>query len=345
MKVYKLFVLATALTFIGCEQATLKSEHSNSPANIMSKSSFEHLQLNSENMMVHLQNFENIAKTNGGNRAVGTAGGKASARYILDSAKKANLNAQIMAFENREKTLGQNIIVEIPGQSKETAIIIGVHYDSVKMGPGINDNASGVALTLELMNELVKQKQKPKHTIYLAFWDSEEVGIAGSQDYVKKLSAEQLKGIQAYINVDMVGTKNPEILIADADKSSLIELQKTAKENGVSEADLKPIIDSLNALPSHSGDIGLENELKTFFKAKDLKIREDLSTLTASDTLPFLGKVPVTSIILFNEKMKGDELEFAPCYHKACDTIEQVDSQSLKLAGEAVIHLLNTLNK
>lgn len=69
-----------------------------------------------------------------------------------------------------------------------------------------------------------------------------------------------------------------------------------------------------------------------------------MSTLTTSDTLPFLGKVPVTSLILFNEQMKGDVLEFAPCYHQTCDTLEQVDQASLQLASEAVLDMLQYLN-
>lgn len=337
-------VLLCSISLIGCN--TISNIESSKPTHPASEAQLkiDQLTLNSSNMMTHLQRFQQIADEHGGNRAVGTAGGKASAHYIIDQAKAAGLVVQILPFENREKTIGQNIIVEIPGQSKETAVIVGAHYDSVKMGPGINDNASGVALSLELMHQLVQQKIKPKHTLYLAFWDSEEVGIAGSQDYVKKLSDQQLKGIQAYINIDMVGTKNPEILIADADKSSVDDMEKMLKQRGMDQADYMPLLDSLRALPSHAGDLALENHLKTFFQQKNLKIKEDVSTLTASDTAPFLGQVPVTSMILFNEKMIGDELEFAPCYHKACDTIEQVDPKSLRLAGEAVVYLLTQLN-
>ena len=310
-----------------------------------STDAFAHLKLNTSAMMSHLQAFEKIAQDNDGNRAVGTQGGRASAAYIVNQAKKSGYTVQMLAFENRKKIVGQNIIVEIPGQSKDTAVLIGAHYDSVKMGPGINDNASGVALGLELMHQLAEQKIQAKHTIYLAFWDSEETGIAGSQDYVQKLSAEQLKGIQAYINIDMVGTQNPEVLIADADKSSLDEMEKMLRDKGMDEADFKPLLDSLRALPSHAGDVALENQLKHFLQQKNLKIKEDVSSLTASDTLPFLGKVPVAAITMFNEQMKGDELEFAPCYHRACDTLDLIDPQSLQWAGEAVIDLLSHLNK
>lgn len=301
------------------------------------------ISLDSSKMMAHLDAFQKIATNNKGNRAVGTAGGLATAKYIMSEAKKAGLQPQMIAFENREKVVGQNIIVEIKGQNIDDAIVLGAHYDSVKSGPGINDNGSGTALLLELMHHLAQQKTAPKNTVYLAFWDSEEVGIAGSQAFVKKLSPEQLKHIKAYINVDMVGTKNPDIMIADATRSSVDEMEKMLKARGMSEADYKPLTDGLRAVPVHAGDLALEQELSKFFQQKGIKIKKEVSTLTASDTVPFLGKVPVASIILFNEQLKGDVLEFAPCYHQACDTTDWVDPNSLKLASEAILNLLSYL--
>ena len=333
-------LLVSSLVMSACTHVptTTSSKNTTTELNVAKQ-----LHLDPDQMMQHLKNFQKIAELNGGNRAVGTKGGLASAKYILDQAKKEGFNPQILAFENREKTVGQNILVEISGQSNESAILIGAHYDSVKMGPGINDNASGVAVLLELMHQINQSKQKPQYTIVLAFWDS-EVGIAGSQDYVKKLTQQQLDGIKAYINVDMVGTKTPNIMISDGDKSSVDEMEAMLKERGMSESDYKPLTDGLRSLPNHAGDLALEQSLKTFFKNKQLTIKEDISTLTASDTLPFLGKVPVTSIILFNEQLKGDELEFAPCYHKACDTINQVDPQSLLIASNAIVHLINEID-
>ena len=295
-------------------------------------------------MMQHLQELQKIAQLNHGNRSVGSQGGLASAEYIVNQTKKMGFQPQLQVFKNRENTVGQNILIEIPGESIDSAVIIGAHYDSVKMGPGINDNGSGVALLLELMNQYAGQKNKPKQTLYFAFWDAEEVGIAGSEHFVKALSDEQLQGIRAYINVDMVGTKNPEVMIADADRLSVDELEKTLKERAdLQESDYLPLIQGLRSIPSHSGDLALQKSLEQFFENKNIQSRKDLSTLTASDTAPFLGKVPVTSIILFNEQLKGDVLEFAPCYHQACDQIDQVDENSLQLAGEAVLYLLKSL--
>ena len=324
-------LLACGAVLTGCQTHSQTSEK---PSTVQIKPVI------GQEMLEHLKAFEKIAKNNGGNRAVGTAGGQASAKYIVDEVKKLGLTAQLIPFENREKTLGQNIIVELKGQSKDNAIIIGGHYDSVLEGPGINDNGSGVAVLLDLIKHYQANPNQLKHTLYFAFWDSEEVGVAGSQHFVKNLTEQQLSQIKAYINVDMVGTKNPNIMISDADYSSLIELENTAKANGLTPEEYGPIVEPFRQIPMHEGSKALEVQLTEFFAQKNLTIKEDLTTLTASDTLPFLGKVPVASMIFFNEQEKGDTLEFAPCYHQACDTLQYVDPAVLQIAKEGVSYLI-----
>lgn len=66
--------------------------------------------------------------------------------------------------------------------------------------------------------------------------------------------------------------------------------------------------------------------------------------------MAFLGKVPVTSIISFNEQERPGEyegesiLDFAPCHHQACDTSEHVDPQSMVLSYDAIQHLLGVIH-
>lgn len=325
-------ILSSVFLLGGCQTTQLHNVESSSIPSA-------EIKLDSTRMMNHLQAFEKIAKDHGGNRAVATQGGLASAQYILDAAKKAGYQVQVLAFENEDKEVGQNIFIEIAGQTNASVILLGAHYDSVKTGPGINDNASGVALLLDLMNQYSVTKTKPKDTLVFAFWDSEEAGIAGSKDYAKKLSPEQLKGIKAYINVDMVGTKNPRAMIFDASKSSIANLKDDYKGIDISESELNDLANRLRAVPTHPQDIILEKQLTSFFEKRGIVVKKDISTPTASDTAGFLGKVPVASIILFGQ----DEGEFAPCYHQACDTIQHVDPKSLQLVGDAVIHLLNNI--
>lgn len=51
------------------------------------------------------------------------------------------------------------------------------------------------------------------------------------------------------------------------------------------------------------------------------------------------------SIILFNEQMKAEVFEFSRCDLRACDSMDQVDRQSLKIVAEAAVHLLKTLDR
>jgi aminopeptidase S len=291
-------------------------------------------------MWQHLVQLEHIAKQHNNQRSVGSSGGKASGQYILDIVKTTPYTVQMLPFENRDKIVGQNIIVEIKGQNPNQAIILGAHYDSVDLSPGINDNGSGVAVLLSVLQHYAKTNTQPINTLYVAFWDSEETGIAGSNYFVKNLSQAQIQNTNAYINVDMVGTKNPTALVVDADKSSIDDLEKQLKQQGMPAKDYAPLLDGFRAIPTHAGDAKLQQVLTQYLKTKNVPIREDIATVMASDTAPFMGKVPVASVILFNERMKGNVLEFAPCYHQACDTLKHIDEKSLNIAREAVLTLI-----
>jgi Zn-dependent M28 family amino/carboxypeptidase len=56
----------------------------------------------------------------------------------------------------------QNFITAelIGSEFPERIIVVGTHYDSIRGGPGANDNASGIAGTLELAKILKKQSLK-----------------------------------------------------------------------------------------------------------------------------------------------------------------------------------------
>ena len=42
-----------------------------------------------------------------------------------------------------------NVIAELPGKNDDNVVMAGGHLDSVRAGPGINDNGSGSAALLE----------------------------------------------------------------------------------------------------------------------------------------------------------------------------------------------------
>ncbi len=107
-----------------------------------------------------------------------------------------------------ENYRSKNVIGKIPGTSDST-IVITAHYDHLGMMgddcyfPGANDNASGVALMLDLANYF---KENPiKHTVYFIAFSGEEAGLLGSQHFVQN-PLFPLKKIKFLLNIDLAGT-------------------------------------------------------------------------------------------------------------------------------------------
>lgn len=96
----------------------------------------------------------------------------------------------------------RNLLAEIPGTDKsEEVVIAGAHLDSWHGATGATDNASGVAVLLETARILAQSNVRPRRTIRFAFWDAEELGLAGSRAYVEKHAAE-LPRTSCYFNLD-----------------------------------------------------------------------------------------------------------------------------------------------
>ena len=83
-----------------------------------------------------------------------------------------------------EQRRTRNVLAETPSTTAQTRRIAmaGAHLDSVERGPGINDNASGVAALLE-----VAERLRDRPGLRLGFWSAEELGLYGSRAYVRTL--------------------------------------------------------------------------------------------------------------------------------------------------------------
>jgi hypothetical protein len=129
----------------------------------------------------------------------------------------------------------RNVLARLEGADLELAneyILIGAHYDHVgygnrtnSYGPlgyihnGADDNASGVAVLLEVVEAFAKLDQRPRRSILFAFWDGEEKGLLGSKHFVGN-STVPLKDVRFYINMDMVGRLRANKLIVFGSRSA-----------------------------------------------------------------------------------------------------------------------------
>jgi Zn-dependent M28 family amino/carboxypeptidase len=117
--------------------------------------------------------------------------------YLTQQLELVQLSPRLESFEQ-----GVNIIAERPGTNpKAGSIVLATHYDTVLNSPGADDNASGVAVVLE-MARLFAEKPTPR-TLKIVFFDQEEVGLLGSFAFTGK--PENLTNLQAAIILDMVG--------------------------------------------------------------------------------------------------------------------------------------------
>lgn len=125
----------------------------------------------------------------------------------------------------------QNVLAEA-GEGKRV-VMAGAHLDSVPDGPGINDNASGVAALLGAADAL---GPRPRVRVRLAFWGAEELGLIGSRHYVRALSREGRDEIAAYLNLDIVGSPNAVPAVyrdADVRLERLMRRAHPGRETGV----------------------------------------------------------------------------------------------------------------
>jgi len=119
-----------------------------------------------------------------------------------------------VSFDGSAKA--QNVLGFIPGTdpgASKRVIIIGAHYDhwgkdvDWSMYPGANDDASGVAVMMEIAR-VFSSGAKPAWSVLFAAWSGEEEGFYGSRDYAQD-PYFPLSGTVAYLNLDMVGFGQP----------------------------------------------------------------------------------------------------------------------------------------
>jgi hypothetical protein len=125
----------------------------------------------------------------------------------------------------RELANTRNVVMVLPGEDpllRDQYIILGAHFDHLGMGGpgsgsraldtigihhGADDNASGVAMMLELAEKFAKTRGSHKRTVLCLSFSGEEEGLLGSKHFVDDPGIN-LSKVNVMINMDMVGRLN-----------------------------------------------------------------------------------------------------------------------------------------
>jgi len=125
-----------------------------------------------------------------------------AAQYIKEEFLKVGLDVKEDRFQWEGKT-HKNIVAEKKGRaSPERVFILGAHYDTVPGSPGADDNASAVAVLLEIARHI--QAIPLEGTVRLIAFSLEEYNFIGSAHYVERLK-EGKEEILGMISLEMVG--------------------------------------------------------------------------------------------------------------------------------------------
>ncbi|MDO0912574.1 M28 family metallopeptidase [Streptomyces sp. DT2A-34] len=270
------------------------------------------------NVKAHLTQFQSIATANGGNRAHGRPGYKASLDYVKAKLDAAGYTTAIQQFTSSGRT-GYNLIADWPGGDTNQVVMAGSHLDSVSSGPGINDNGSGSAAVLETALAVSRAGHQPTKHLRFAWWGAEELGLVGSRYYVNNLSAANRAKISGYLNFDMIGSPNPGYFVYDDDPA----IEKTFKD--------------------YYAGLGVPTEIETEGDGR-------------SDHAPFKSAgVPVGGLFTGASRTKTaaqaakwggtSGQAFDRCYHSSCDTTSNINDTALDRNSDAVAHAVWELSE
>ena len=150
-------------------------------------------------------------------------------------AVQAGPRLRVVSDVRRESGAAYNVLGLVRG-GDAGLVIVGAHLDHLGRGGsgslapdelgaihhGADDNASGVAVALELAREL-KQGPPPPGDVLIALWSGEELGLLGSRHFVES-ATELLKSALFNLNLDMVGRAgNGRLIVLGAGSSPAFE--------------------------------------------------------------------------------------------------------------------------
>ena len=262
----------------------------------------------------HLDRLQAIADESGGNRAAGTEGYAQSADYVAETLTAVGFTVELQKCESCTEP-DSNVIADWPGGDESATIMFGAHLDSVEDGPGSNDNGSGSAALLQVALTLAEAKPGMLKHVRFGWWADEEQGMNGSAYYVENSGVDDL---EAYINLDMVGSPNPGYFLSHLDTP-------------------------------------YGQAMATYLESAGAPAEEKDGDCDCSDDQPFADAgVPTTYLDTGDEgimtedqadKWQGTAGEaFDPCYHEACDSYpDNIDTTALENSANTTAQALWTL--
>jgi Peptidase family M28 len=246
------------------------------------------------------------------------AGGQKAAAYLVDRFSAFKFEPlfegdflQAIPGKDAGTVIGHNVGARLLGSDpvlKKQWVILAAHFDHLgvrngRLYPGADDNASGVAMMLEVARTIAQSPQAPKRSLMFIGFDLEEAGLFGSRYFIAH-SPVPLEQVSLFITADMISRA-----LAGVCETNVFVM---GTENAPG---LRPWIDQ--AARGRNLSVGL--------------LGADLLVLNRSDYGPFRGKS-----IPFLFFTTGEN----PRYHTTDDTPETLDYPKLTAISRTIAQVV-----
>lgn len=140
--------------------------------------------------------------------------------YVRDSVMNGSRRMELSVLSKYHPAFAcRNVTASVPGTRRpDSLLVLTAHYDHLgRMGeaifPGANDNASGVAMLLDLAAAIAKQPL-PYTTVFV-FFAGEEAGLIGSEAMIRDRKLP-LSHIRFLLNLDLMGSGETGMTVVNA---------------------------------------------------------------------------------------------------------------------------------
>ena len=178
---------------------------------------------NVERVVNDLSHIGELDNSGLGTRHYRFPGNQIAADYLFQELESYGLNVWFEDFIMWDGYLLVNVVAEIPGNDSSEVYAMMAHFDSMnnenpRVAPGADDNASGLAVTLEVARVLAGYELE--HPVIIALVNAEEEGLFGAAYWAKDIKRNGVNVAGVY-NIDSVGSvRNRPYMMTNSDERS-----------------------------------------------------------------------------------------------------------------------------
>ena len=250
-------------------------------------------------------------------------------QYVKDKLSELGIGYEVQGFRDCETSdPGENIIVS---SGKPFDIGVASHFDKVDGSPGANDNASAVAVTIDVLRKF-NECSLENLGVRGFFFDKEEDGTKGSFAYVNEIGLGGLKGVY---NMEMVGMGKNLALWCEGDlyEGSLLRSFMWESEiDGISVVKFPNLRQFLYNGGDHRrfNNAGMRDAFCiTAVTDSDLAIANEL----------FSGRYGMDEIT-----SKIQQSPLFSCYHQPSDTSDNLNEDTMQMISRVLYKSINSLD-